>query len=69
MSNAKKGADSMTSEANTGAIIGGLIWGCLAGLKLGGFLEQRIHREACACKFCINWRKKRDADKELEQAK
>lgn len=59
----------MMSEASSGVIIVGLIWGFLAGLKLGGFLEQKIHRETCACKFCVNWRKKRDADKELEQAK
>lgn len=41
----------------------------LIGKVSGSIIEFERHQEVCPCKYCINWRKRRDADKELREAK
>lgn len=62
----------MTEDAEVGFSLL-LIILCATSLAIGNlrgrWAESTRHREVCPCKYCLNWREKRDADEKLSAAK
>lgn len=42
---------------------------CLISCGCGFYWDWERHCDVCPCKYCVNWREKRDADKKLKEMK